>query len=101
MSLDPGRTWFRYHRMFSGLLRLELRRTMPADVAGLHQLAARWLAERGQAADAIGHLQAAGDGDEAARCSPTMPSASPLTDKRAPWWRCWLPSRPGGRGLYS
>ena len=67
VSLDPGRTWFRYHRMFGGLLRLELRRTMPAAVAGLHQLAARWLAERGQAADAIGHLQAAGDWDEAAR----------------------------------
>ena len=67
VSLDPGRTWFRYHRMFGDLLRLELRRTMPADIAGLHQLAARWLAERGQAADAIGHLQAAGDWDEAAR----------------------------------
>jgi LuxR family maltose regulon positive regulatory protein len=67
VSLDPSRTWFRYHRMFSGLLRLELRRTMPADIAGLHQLAAHWLATRGQAADAIGHLQAAGDWDEAAR----------------------------------
>src|SRR5580658_10487988 len=67
MSLDPGRTWFRYHRMFGGLLRLELRRTMPADIAGLHQLAARWLAAHGQIADAIGHLQAAGDWDEAAR----------------------------------
>src|SRR5580693_3055998 len=67
VSLDPGRTWFRYHRLFGGLLRLELRRTRPADIAGLHQLAARWLAARGQAADAIGHLQAAGDWDEAAR----------------------------------
>ncbi len=67
VSLDPGRTWFRYHRMFGGLLRLELRRTMPADIPGLHQLAAGWLAARGQAADAIGHLQAAGDWDEAAR----------------------------------
>src|SRR5580698_9486105 len=67
MSLDPARTWFRYHRMFGGLLRLELRRTMPADIAGLHQLAARWLAARGPVADAIGHLQAAGDWDEAAR----------------------------------
>jgi LuxR family maltose regulon positive regulatory protein len=67
VSLDPGRTWFRYHRMFGGLLRLELRRTMPGDIAGLHRLAARWLAARGQAADAIGHLQAAGDWDEAAR----------------------------------
>jgi LuxR family transcriptional regulator, maltose regulon positive regulatory protein len=67
LSLDPGRTWFRYHRMFSGLLRLELRRTMPADIAGLHLPAGRWLAARGQAADAIGHLQAAGAWDEAAR----------------------------------
>jgi LuxR family maltose regulon positive regulatory protein len=67
VSLDPGRTWFRYHRMFAGLLRLELRRTLPAEIAGLHQLAARWLAARGQAADAIGHLQGAGDWDEAAR----------------------------------
>jgi LuxR family transcriptional regulator, maltose regulon positive regulatory protein len=67
VSLDPGRTWFRYHRMFGGLLRLELRRTMPAEIAGLHELAARWLAEHGQTADAIGHLQAAGDWNEAAR----------------------------------
>jgi LuxR family transcriptional regulator, maltose regulon positive regulatory protein len=67
VSLDPGRTWFRYHRMFGGLLRLELRRTMPGDIPELHQVAARWLAARGQAADAIGHLQAAGDWDEAAR----------------------------------
>src|SRR6478736_472843 len=48
------RTWFRYHCMFGDLLRLQLRRTMPADIAGLHQLAARWLAARGQTADAIG-----------------------------------------------
>jgi LuxR family maltose regulon positive regulatory protein len=67
VSLDPARTWFRYHRMFGGMLRLELRRTMPADVAGLHKGAACWLAARGQAADAIGHLQAAGDWNEAAR----------------------------------
>ena len=53
--------------MFGGLLRLELRRTTARGYPGLHQLAARWLAERGQAADAIGHLQAAGDWDEAAR----------------------------------
>ena len=53
--------------MFGGLLRLELRRTMPAEIAGLHRLAASWLAAHGQTADAIGHLQAAGDWNEAAR----------------------------------
>ena len=28
-SLDPERTWFRYHHLFADLLRLELRRTLP------------------------------------------------------------------------
>ncbi len=42
LSLDPGRAWFRYHHMFSGPLRLELRRTFPADIGELHRLAARW-----------------------------------------------------------
>ncbi|MEN3305952.1 MAG: LuxR family transcriptional regulator, maltose regulon positive regulatory protein [Micromonosporaceae bacterium] len=67
VSLDPGRTWFRYHHLFSGLLRLELRRTLPADIPELHRLAARWFADHAQAADAIRHLQAAGDWTEAAR----------------------------------
>ena len=67
VSLDPGRTWFRYHHMFRGLLRLELRRTLPGDIPELHRLAARWFADHAQAADAIRHLQAAGDWTEAAR----------------------------------
>ena len=29
VSLDPERTWFRYHQLFGELLRLELRRTLP------------------------------------------------------------------------
>ena len=33
-SLDPGRTWFRYHHLFADFLRLELRRTLPAASAG-------------------------------------------------------------------
>jgi LuxR family transcriptional regulator, maltose regulon positive regulatory protein len=67
VSVDPGRTWFRYHRMFSDLLQLELRRTLPEDIPEMHRLAAQWLAEHGQPADAIGHLQAAGEWAEAAR----------------------------------
>jgi len=66
VSLDPDRTWFRYHRMFGDLLRLELRRTSPEDIPELHRLAARWLGGHGQAARAIGHLQAAGDWNQAA-----------------------------------
>jgi len=67
VSLDPGRTWFRYHRMFSGLLRLELRRTLLADIPELHRLAASWLADHAQIAEAVRHLQASGDWTMASR----------------------------------
>jgi LuxR family maltose regulon positive regulatory protein len=66
VSLDPGRTWFRYHHLFSGLLRLELRRTQPDQIPALHRLAAEWYTGHAQPIDAIGHLQAAGDWTEAA-----------------------------------
>ena len=67
VSLDPERTWFRYHHLFGDLLRLELRRALPADVPALHRRAAEWFTQHGQVADAIRHTQAAGDWPGAAR----------------------------------
>ena len=66
-SLDPERTWFRYHHLFADLLRLELRRRLPEEVPALHRRAAGWFTRHGQLAEAIGHTQAAGDWAEAAR----------------------------------
>jgi LuxR family maltose regulon positive regulatory protein len=67
VSVDPERTWFRYHHLFADLLRLELRRTLPEKVPMLHRRAAEWLTQHGEAAEAIRHTQAAGDWAEAAR----------------------------------
>ena len=67
LSLDPERTWFRYHHLFGDLLRLELRRMLPDQVPVLHLRAAQWFAEHGQVVDAIRHTQAAGDWPAAAR----------------------------------
>ncbi len=67
VSLDADRSWFRYHQMFAGLLRLELRRTAPGEVTGLHAAAAGWLADQGFAAEAVRHAQAAQDWELAAR----------------------------------
>jgi len=67
VSLDAERTWFRYHHLFADLLRLELRRTLPAEVPELHRRAAGLFIRRGQVVEAIGHTQAAGDWPEAAR----------------------------------
>jgi LuxR family transcriptional regulator, maltose regulon positive regulatory protein len=66
-SLDPERTWFRYHHLLADLLRLELRRTLPQEVPELHRRAADWLIRHGQVVDAIRHTQAASDWPGAAR----------------------------------
>jgi LuxR family transcriptional regulator, maltose regulon positive regulatory protein len=67
LSLDPARTWFRYHRLFADLLRLELRRRLPEELRVLHRLAAQWFNEHGEIVDTIRHTQAAGDWSDAAR----------------------------------
>ena len=67
VSLDAGRSWFRYHHLFADLLQLELRRTAPGEVTGLHGVAAQWFSEHGFAVEAIRHAQAARDWGLAAR----------------------------------
>jgi len=67
VALDAARSWFRYHQMFAGLLRLELRRAEPGEITGLHTAAAGWLAARGFAVEAVRHAQAARDWPLAAR----------------------------------
>ena len=67
VSLNPERTWFRYHHLFADLLRLELRRTLPEEVRALHRRAAGWFTLHGQVVNAIRHTQAAGDWADAAR----------------------------------
>jgi LuxR family maltose regulon positive regulatory protein len=67
VSLDAARTWFRYHQMFAGLLRLELRRNWPGEILGLHRTATEWFAVHGYPVEAIRHAQAARDWDLAAR----------------------------------
>jgi LuxR family maltose regulon positive regulatory protein len=67
IALDPGQSWFRYHRLFSDLLQRELRRTAPEEVTGLHRQAAEWLAGHGDPVSAIHHAQAAQDWELAAR----------------------------------
>ncbi len=67
VSLDPARSWFRYHHLFADLLRLELRRRLPEELPALHRLAAKWLITHGEIVDAIRHTQAAGDWSDAAR----------------------------------
>jgi len=61
VPLDDEHRWFRYHHLFGGLLRHELARTAPERPSVLHRRAARWFADHGDTAEAIGHAIASGD----------------------------------------
>ena len=67
VSLDAGRSWFRYHQLFADLLQLELRGSDPAELPALHDAAAGWYAEHGYPVEAVRHAQAAQNWDLAAR----------------------------------
>ena len=67
VSLDPRRSWFRYHHLFADLLQLELRRTAAGELPALHGAAAAWFAEHGYHVEAIRHAQAAENWNLAAR----------------------------------
>ncbi|MGW6057601.1 LuxR C-terminal-related transcriptional regulator [Streptomyces sp. NPDC055189] len=66
--LQPiGQGWYRCHQMFADVLRMCLRHETPGLVAPLHRRAAAWLGDHGLLADAVRHLLAAGDWDQAGR----------------------------------
>jgi LuxR family transcriptional regulator, maltose regulon positive regulatory protein len=61
------RTEYRYHPMLADMLRARLRRELPGETVRLTRRAARWLAARGQHAQAIRTAARAGDWDFAGR----------------------------------
>jgi LuxR family maltose regulon positive regulatory protein len=67
VSLDPERSWFRYHQLLADFLRLELRRRFADEVPDLHRRAARWFADHGEVVEGVRHTLAAGDWPDAAR----------------------------------
>jgi LuxR family maltose regulon positive regulatory protein len=88
IPLDGSRSWFRYHQMFAGLLRLELRRAASDEVTALHRMAADGLAEHGYSVEAIRHAPAAGDWGLAAGCSPITGPACTWTGRPPPPTSC-------------
>jgi LuxR family maltose regulon positive regulatory protein len=65
VPLDHTREWYRYHQLFAQLLQRELRLSDPAGERGLHERAAAWWMDYGDAGEAIDHLLAAGRLDQA------------------------------------
>ena len=67
VPLDLTRTWYRYHHLFTELLRQRLRSSGMHDIALLHQEAGRWFEAEGYPSDAVEHALAARDWGQAAR----------------------------------
>lgn len=53
IPLDNHRTWYRYHHLFTDLLRHQLERHAVGPGAALHRQAAAWLADQGMLPEAI------------------------------------------------
>lgn len=58
IPLDDERQWYRYHHMFSDLLRYQLEHLYPGWVKDLHKRAGIWYAEHNFPDEALQHLQA-------------------------------------------
>jgi LuxR family transcriptional regulator, maltose regulon positive regulatory protein len=59
VPLDRRDEWFRFHALFSEMLRSELHSTAPRDETGLHSRASRWWSDHGDLGRAIEHAIAA------------------------------------------
>ncbi len=66
VPLDENGTSFRFHRLFSQLLRSQLADLSPAIEPALHRRAAAWLLDHGSVEPAVEHAVAAGDREWAA-----------------------------------
>ncbi|MGH2637566.1 MAG: LuxR family transcriptional regulator, partial [Actinomycetota bacterium] len=64
---DRRREWYRYHHLLRDVLRSELQRREPDEVAGLHRRAADWFEANGMLEQAMEHARASGEPDRVAR----------------------------------
>jgi LuxR family maltose regulon positive regulatory protein len=94
-ALTPGRDWFRYHKLFAELLRLELQRAHPQITQSLHRRASGWFAAHGFTADAIDHGLAACDwaGVQTLMLSETLAIGSRYPPAVIEGWLATLPPR--------
>lgn len=67
VPLDDQRRWYRFHHLFSDLLRARLHRDGTLRISELNRRAAAWCEEKGLHDDAIRYALASGDGPWATR----------------------------------
>ncbi|HEU0213591.1 MAG TPA: LuxR C-terminal-related transcriptional regulator [Jiangellaceae bacterium] len=93
VPLDDMRCWWRYHHLFTDLLRARLQQQQPHRVPVLHRNAAAWSEEHGLADDAVRHALAANEPTWAARLIEQNADALHLRSEGATLQR-WLAALP-------
>lgn len=89
--LDEEQVWFRYQRLFAELLQARLQALDAPHLHTLHRRAAEWFLERHEP-DAIGHLVAAGEGEQALDLLAADVDFSPHSDDELVDWRAVFPT---------
>jgi LuxR family maltose regulon positive regulatory protein len=72
IPLDDERRWYRYHHLFADLLQQRLRQTQPENLPVLHIEAGKWYKNQGFNQEAIEHLLAGKDYQNAAELIKTI-----------------------------
>jgi len=93
IPLDEERRWYRYHHLFSDLLRNQLTRSQPELIPELHERASRWFEGKGDIQAAVEHALQAVDLTLAAHLieQHTLPMLYKGEVARAVGWFDWLP----------
>ena len=93
VPLDNERQWYRYHHLFSDVLKAHLIEAQPERVSSLHQRASAWYERNGYPLDAIHHSMAARDFEYAAGL---IEKAYPVLDAsfRSATWLGWVRKLP-------
>jgi LuxR family maltose regulon positive regulatory protein len=61
VPFDDERRWFRYHHLFTDLLRVRLKQVRPDIIPELHRRASDWYTQNGFTEEALGHALATED----------------------------------------
>jgi LuxR family transcriptional regulator, maltose regulon positive regulatory protein len=85
VPLDDQRQWYRYHHLFTDVLRTHLLEAQPGQISCLHQRASAWYEQNGFPPDAIRHALAAGDFERAAGLIELAWSAMDVSYQSATW----------------
>jgi LuxR family maltose regulon positive regulatory protein len=90
VPLDDERIWYRYHHLFTDLLRTQLLSSLGAQgVAQLHVRAADWHAQNGSILEAIDHASMASD-DERVERLITQNYMEMMNRGELSWVRSWI-----------